>query len=346
MPSDRLGPAVQPVSKALELPWLATPWRKAATALAGGRIPAGWLILGHPGLGRNRLADAIVAARLCEQPDRSGAPCGSCKSCRLVVAGSHPDLLRVVPEEAGRAVRVEQIRELSRALSLTSGRSGARCAVISPADQMTDSAENSLLKTLEEPGAGAMLVLVASGTAALRPTIVSRCLRLEVVAPPRAEALRWLHEQWPREDWEIFLSLGGGAPLAARELAEAWPEDARELIARLIGAAAGQQDPVGVASAFSGWSLAHLAALVSWLARGALRGSLLRDRPRQASEWPPALRGMANRADPRSLVRVWRAARLLARDSASVNAMLARERLILLFVDAFAEAPQGAGRIG
>lgn len=319
------------------LPWLAEPWRRAAAALESGRLPAGLLILGQPGLGRRLLAETIAAARLCPTAAPGADACGSCASCRQMAAGTHPDLLRVTPTSPGQALRVEQIRELGRALALTGGHRGARCAIIDPADRLTDPGANSLLKTLEEPPVGVTLILVAGGVAALPATVVSRCLRLTVGTPPRAQALAWLQERSPREDWATFLALAGGAPLAAMKLAETWPEDAQETVQALIQAAAGGVDPLTVAAACADWAPERLATVIAWLAHGGLR---LRTGANAADDqWPPALHRLARRGDLRRLAQLWRAARALVADSRALNPVLARERLILLFVDAFAPLP-------
>src|SRR6056297_333288 len=104
-----------------DLPWLEAPWQRAAAALLGGRFPQGLLILGNRGLGRTRLAHAIAAARLCAQPGDDSRACGTCASCRQVAAGAHPDLVEIGVLEDKTQILVDQIRELSRALSLASG---------------------------------------------------------------------------------------------------------------------------------------------------------------------------------------------------------------------------------
>lgn len=325
------------------LPWLAEPWQRVARALGAGRLPAGLLILGRPGLGRVRLATAISAARLCPEATPEGGACGVCRACRQVAAGTHPDLLRVEPEAAGQALRVDQIRELARALSLTPGRQGARCAIVAPADRLTAAAANALLKTLEEPPAGATLILVAAAAGALPATVVSRCLRLPVAVPEPAAALDWLSRRAPREDWPAFIALAGGAPLAALALAEVWPEGPHPTLRALTAAAAGEADPLAVAEACGSETPQRLAEVIGWLAQGALRARSGAGAP--AAQWPQQLQELARHGDPRALARLWHAARAVAADAAALNPALARERLILLFVNAFAP-PSAAGREG
>jgi len=313
-----------------DLPWLKAPWRRAAAAMQSGRFPQGLLILGNRGLGRTRLARLIAAARLCPQPLEDGRACGACASCRQVAAGAHPDLVEVGVLEDKTVIVVDQIRELSRALSLASGSRGLRCAIIRSAEKMNIAASNALLKTLEEAPNGVSIIMVTERLAALPVTIASRSLQLQVTAPDEAAALEWLGRQEAREDWPLLLALSAGAPLAAMRLAEEWSGSPADDIRLLGEAAAGRADPIAVAGKLKNVPLERLGSLVAWLAQGALHAQftdpasiVLRDFGVRAGQ-----------ADQRALYRVWHSARTLAVDNVSLNAELARERLILLFVDA------------
>ncbi len=313
-----------------ELPWLEGPWQRAVAALQSGRFPQGLLILGNRGLGRTRLARAIAAARLCAQPGTDGQACGTCASCRQVAAGAHPDLVEVRVLEDKTVILVDQIRELSRALSLASGSRGLRCAIIHSAEKMNIASANALLKTLEEAPNGVSIIMVTERLAALPVTIASRSLQLQVTAPEEAVALDWLNRQEAREDWPLLLALSAGAPLAAMRQAEEWSGSPADDIRLLGEAAAGRADPVAVAGRFKNVPLERLGALVAWLAHGALQAQF-------ADTTSVALRDFgvqARHADRRALYRVWHSARTLAVDNVSLNAELARERLILLFIDA------------
>lgn len=326
-----------------DMPWLAAPWELAAKVLAAGRLPAGLLIVGRPGTGREELALAIARARLCLAPDVGHRACETCTACLQTAAGTHPDLFRLRPEEPGKALKIDQIRELLPALALTSGRSGARCAIIAPADRLTTAAANALLKTLEEPSAGASLILVASAAGLLPPTVVSRCLRIAVPSPDSAEALAWLHARNARADWPILLALAGGAPLGAERLAADSAGDEERLTTSLLAAAEGKADPVAVAEQAARWPLQKLAGLVSWLVQGLLRAWALGGKA-PGPAWPKSLAPLARTADLRNLYRAGREAIRLAADRTPFNPALARERLILLFVDAL--SPAGRSRDG
>jgi len=313
-----------------ELPWLEAPWQRAAAALQSGRFPQGLLILGNRGLGRTRFARAVAAARLCAQPTADGRACGTCASCRQVAAGAHPDLVEVGVLEDKTVILVDQIRELSRALSLASGSRGLRCAIIHSAEKMKAAAANALLKTLEEAPHGVSIIMVTERLAALPVTIASRSLQLQVTAPEEVAALEWLNKQEARGDWPLLLALSAGAPLAAMRQAEEWSGSPADDIRLLGEAAAGRADPIAVAAKFKNVPLERLGVLIAWLAQGALHAQF-------AGATSTALRDFgvqASKADQRALYRAWHSARTLAVDNVSINAELARERLILLFIDA------------
>jgi DNA polymerase-3 subunit delta' len=123
----------------------------------------------------------------------------------------------VSPEES-KLIRVEQIRELSEQLALTAHGGAATVAVLQPADAMNAFAANALLKTLEEPRPGTTLILVTAVPSRLPATLLSRCQRLRVRAPQRAEALAWLTAQRGAQDWDAVLDVIGNAPLQAVSL--------------------------------------------------------------------------------------------------------------------------------
>ncbi|MBS0396912.1 MAG: DNA polymerase III subunit delta', partial [Proteobacteria bacterium] len=174
---------------------------------------------GAPGLGKAALADWIARLALCDAP--GAQPCGACPGCRLYEAGTHPDLMRVGVEEDKKQIAVDAVRELIGALALKSLRGGRKVAVVDPADALNASGANALLKTLEEPAPGSLLVLTVARPERLPATIASRCQRLALAVPDRAVALAWLRRLEPAGDWEGPLALAAGAPLGALALAAA-----------------------------------------------------------------------------------------------------------------------------
>lgn len=181
-------------------PWLIENWRVLAGALTGNRLHHGLLIAGPAGLGKRALADAFARAALCIERDSDGYACGRCRSCLLVAAGSHPDLVRVTFQlrDDGKLrteITVDQLRALTQRLSLSSQFGGLQIALIDPADRMNANAANALLKTLEEPASSTVIVLVADDPSRLPATIRSRCQRIAIAAPTHDVALGWLRAQ-------------------------------------------------------------------------------------------------------------------------------------------------------
>jgi DNA polymerase III subunit delta' len=195
-----------------DLFWLAPQVEALRRARAAGRFPQALLIQDAPGAGGVELASIAAQVLLCTDPNY---PCGRCRECQRVRTQTHPDVWRVTLEEDAQQIGIDQIRALGENLALTAHGAVASVAIIYPADQLNPHSANALLKTLEEPRHNVLIVLVASVTARLPPTVLSRCLRMPVVLPPRAEGAAWLRRQRGEADWEAVLEIVGDAPLRA-----------------------------------------------------------------------------------------------------------------------------------
>ena len=174
-------------------------------------MPHALLIHEAPGTGGDWLAAWTAALVLCGRG--KSAPCGECAACRRVAALQHPDVNWVRPQEESRQIRIEQVRELSAELALTSHGGGYKVGVIAPADALNRFAANALLKTLEEPPSRTLLILVATEPSRLPPTVLSRCQRLQIRAPERADSVAWLNAVRGEADWDAALDSLGEAPL-------------------------------------------------------------------------------------------------------------------------------------
>jgi DNA polymerase-3 subunit delta' len=118
------------------------------------------------------------------------------------------------PEDK-KSIGIDQVRALVSQLNLTSYEGFGKVAVIEPANDMTVSAANSLLKVLEEPPGDTLLILIADRVGKLPATIFSRCQRIDIALPPEAVALQWLDRFQPGSAWAEALQISGGAPLRA-----------------------------------------------------------------------------------------------------------------------------------
>ncbi len=180
-------------------PWNEQAWRNLHERRQRKALPHALLLCGAGGLGKREFADAFACALLCTAPCADGSACGECRACRLFAAGTHPDLVRVNFElrDDGKPrteITVDQMRFLNERLSLTAQFGGGQIALIDPADAMNINANNALLKTLEEPTPGTLIVLIADHPSRLAATIRSRCQRIELRTPPAAMARQWLLE--------------------------------------------------------------------------------------------------------------------------------------------------------
>lgn len=246
-------------------PWQRRAWRKLDARRRKGAIPHALLIHGRPGLGKREYAQYFARQLLCSAPDgdRDG-PCGQCQDCRLFLAGSHPEFLEVEPAEEGRSIRTEQVREIGNFVSLRSqhGR-GYKVAILYPAEAMNKNAANALLKTLEEPPPGTILILVSHAPSRLRPTVRSRCQFLAFHTPRRDEALSWLSGQVPQAvDPDLALRLSGQSPLRALALCQGDSLQQRALwLSTLQELLEGRSDPTAVAGQ---WEKIGLPRIQEW----------------------------------------------------------------------------------
>ena len=217
-------------------PWHEEPWQQVSRAHASGRLPHAILLAGPSGLGKSAFARRLAYSLVCTEPDKSSDACGRCGACRQARAGSHPDLRIVMPEEAGKHIRIDAIRGLTEKSVLSVRESGHRVFIIEPADAMNRSAANALLKTLEEPASRTLLILVTSHPDRLPATIRSRCQMLSFRIPGRAEVRSWLSGQTgASEGLDELLAISGGAPLRALLAREQdWLGQSRHLLDELL----------------------------------------------------------------------------------------------------------------
>jgi DNA polymerase-3 subunit delta' len=261
------------------------PWHDAArlrleTALAGGRLPHALLLQGPVGVGKEHFAGALAAAVLCTGRGQRLEACGDCAECVLTRAGSHPDLHWLQRLEDRRTIAVDQVRDLAERLELTSMRRGRRVAIVTPAHAMTINAQNALLKTLEEPAAGTLLLLATSRPSAILPTLRSRCQRIELARPAADLARDWLAGELGAEPTPRLLELARGAPFRALELAPHAAALDAQMSELLESYFAGRRDVTATAEEMLGEGLpVRLDWLESWLGDVARRRLLADAKP-------------------------------------------------------------------
>src|SRR5579864_8908906 len=149
------------------------------------------------------MALAFAQSLLClnRQPGQADA-CGECVACRKVLHGNHPDLAMLEPEDGKRWIKVEALREIQRIANLAPAESDHRIIIIPEMERIQEGTTNTLLKTLEEPPDGVIMLLLATEPDAVLPTILSRCqlIQLRPLAPHEISAA--LRDRWrmPADD--------------------------------------------------------------------------------------------------------------------------------------------------
>ncbi|MFN8986513.1 MAG: DNA polymerase III subunit delta' [Burkholderiales bacterium] len=224
------------------------PWQKQPLSeliARGEKLPHALLIHGRSGVGKIEFARALAQSLLCESP-QDGFACGECPACGWFREGNHPDFRELLPEsmldeastdevaadaddkdkKKSREIKIDQIRAIADFMMLSTHRDGYRVLLVHPAEAMNIAAANALLKTLEEPAARTVILLVSDQLGRLLATIRSRCQRVLVPAPDTQTALAWLNTQG-MSNAENALAAAAGAPLDAIAFGNADYQSAR-----------------------------------------------------------------------------------------------------------------------
>ena len=240
----------------MEINWLtefAGAWRDRMTH---NRLPHAVMLAGPAGVGK-RSAAVWMARQKLRLDTESVMP------AHPPERPEHPDLRWIMPPEDKEAIGIEQVRGLVADLGLTSYEGAGKVAVIEPANAMTVSAANSLLKTLEEPPGDALLILIADRVGRLPATIFSRCQRIDFAPPSEPDAIAWLNRLHAGAAWADALRVAGGAPIAAISALESL--ETSTVMARDLNAlGCGSASPVDVAAR---WAKLDSAFVLNWLAQ-------------------------------------------------------------------------------
>lgn len=312
------------------LSWQQSRWQQLVEQGLKQRLPHALLLAGPAGCGKRRFAAAFAAFWLCAQPTAAGA-CGKCHSCHLLTIGSHPDFC--FPQTSGKSeqLRVDEVRDVVAFCSKTAQLGAHRLVLLQPACHLNRSAQNALLKTLEEPGEGTLLLLVADQPQLLLPTIKSRCQQLLFAPPDRDTALTWLTQaQLNMADAEAALAAAAGAPLRALQVASSdWFKQRADWVQQLLALADGRTSLTSVSQQLGRFPQDELLQALSHWSHQSLRAGLLH----QPLTDPALLAflGLAKRVGARALL-LWQAslqqaAGRLAR-SANLNKELQLDELL------------------
>lgn len=182
--------------------------------VARGNPRHAYLLTGPQGVGRRTLGLRLAQALNCPQQETPGEPCLHCQTCRQIERMQHADLAVVQAEEVGGVLKVDQVRDLQRLVSLSAYAAPYRVALLLRFEEANLSAANALLKTLEEPPPRIVIVLTAESAERLLPTIVSRCEVLRLRPISLDTVAKGLESRWslPPDEARLLAHLSGGRP--------------------------------------------------------------------------------------------------------------------------------------
>lgn len=250
------------------LPWLHPVWQKMLERIKQNRLPHALMLKGVAGLGKRLFADMLAARMLCQNNETYA--CGSCKSCQLVAAGSHSDLLVCAPEDDSKVIKVDQVRLLNDFVSQSPHVSSVKVVILDPASALNQNAANALLKNLEEPSGRVVYLILDHLVGNVLPTIRSRCQVIDIRGPSETALFEWInHQLQSSQDSPInedavadVIHLASGAPLALQKLME---DEAHvkqnELITSLGGVLKNKVTPVDAAKV---WLTVPVLRLIAW----------------------------------------------------------------------------------
>ena len=183
-----------------------------------GTLPHAFLITGPDGVGKSTFATLGAADLTCLEPGADGAACGLCRSCQLARAGTHPDIMRIIPPK--EETTIGQMRDVRAAAGLVAVLSPRRVIVIERAGTLNDQAANAILKLLEDAPPALVLMLLAPARESVLPTIRSRSLHVPLRPVPEREILRCLEAMGVSpEEARVIAAVSAGCPGRALSLA-------------------------------------------------------------------------------------------------------------------------------
>lgn len=197
-----------------------------------GRPAHAYLFTGRDGIGKRQVATRFACLLNCSDVDSD--PDGTCRVCSRIASGTHPDFTIETPER--RIIRIDRIRDLQRFFRYPPVEGKYKITVIDDAHTMNHSAQNALLKTLEEPPPARILILVTSKPSRLLPTVRSRCRHVRF-GPLPVDALAALLESdrgMSPDKARSLASMSGGSVSRALEMDGSDFPDLQEQVLSLL----------------------------------------------------------------------------------------------------------------
>ena len=150
------------------------------TAMKQKKVSHAYILEGEKGSGKKTAACAFASLLQCERRGEEEEPCGCCESCIMITNGSHPDVIRVHHEKQG-VISVGEVREqIVNTVDVMPYKGPYKIYIIDEAEKMNPAAQNAILKTIEEPPSYVIIMLLTTNKGAFLPTILSRCILLNM----------------------------------------------------------------------------------------------------------------------------------------------------------------------
>lgn len=203
-------------------------------AIKYDKISHAYLIQGEKLSGKRMIADIFARALQCECEAK---PCDQCRSCKQAMSGNHPDIIHVVHEKPN-VISVDNIRQqVNGDIAIKPYSGNYKIYVIDEAEKMNVQAQNALLKTLEEPPAYAVILLLSTKAEAMLPTILSRCVVLNTKPVPEDLIKRFLMQRIQIPDYKASISasfargnVGRAVELASNEVFDRMKSSVLEIL--------------------------------------------------------------------------------------------------------------------
>lgn len=219
--------------------------RKLENANAYNRVAHAYMIWGEAGLGKKMMAKAFAKTIQCEVGGQ--APCGICTSCKQVENENHPDVI-YVRHEKPTVFSVEDIRQgLNRSIVIKPYKSEKKIYILEDGELLNVQAQNAMLKTIEEPPGYAVIIIITNNREVFLPTILSRCVELNVLPVSEEEVLKCVKErgfQIEKKERELLYYAGGNIGKAIEfltdEKAQNLLQDVKEVLYGLPFANSGE----------------------------------------------------------------------------------------------------------
>lgn len=173
-------------------------------AVASGKVSHAYILNGEDGCGKRLLAETFAAALLCT--GTGDKPCGQCHSCKQAATANHPDI-RYITHEKPNTISVDEVREqLNNDIAIRPYESQYKVYIIDEAEKLNAASQNAILKTIEEPPAYAVILLLTNNAASFLPTIMSRCVLLNVKPVPEQTIKNYLMDKLQIPDYQAALA--------------------------------------------------------------------------------------------------------------------------------------------